>query len=494
MAATLPLELLIQIATFLESTGAPLTLCVTVCRRWQAAFEPLLYRKVHIYTTDDLEKFNPGRALSLANFDRITSGPGVFRRAWIRHIECYLVVPYELYDWHTIQLEDYTTDNEVRRENDRAFQSGIIALFRTLSDWDSGLRLTLQLLILGRKETLEPNTDDCTFTGPDPWSFPDGWIQAVPLYRASFGDSDSSTSILPLVPCIDRLSFIEDCGDPVFHLAPDIWVGAAMQIARKCSTMSTLYLSMEERIKPDHLDYIQARRQALAEGIKSLPATLRDFKLFNLFEYPWKYSMPGLNLLGSDHDMLSLNLRNLSVNLRHLYLDMVSLAADFLFPLDEQGNPLPESLSLHWPQLEVLDLRVPPVLPTGRWVTLHLPERQKELDAIEDWTDIIHDEDKVNEDRELLDTEHFQRVLISLGYAARRMPKLTSLAYALEGNPDFDLLVEFAPYERAQLLLYSELRPDERAAAAWNCPFESLPALEGRWRGLETVISPWPPA
>ncbi|PYH76879.1 hypothetical protein BO82DRAFT_406708 [Aspergillus uvarum CBS 121591] len=280
--------------------------------------------------------------------------------------------------------------------------------------------------ILGQEEMLEPYTDAYIFIEQDTWDFQDGDTLAVPLYRASFGDSDPS--ILPVVACINRLCFIEDCGDPVFHLAPDIWVGAAMQIARKCSIMSTLCLSMEE---------------PLAEGIKSLPATLRDFKLFHLFEYPWKYVIPGFRLLGSDHDMLSLHLRNLSVNLRHLYLDMVSLAADFLFPLDEQGNPLPESFSLYWPQLEALTLCVPPVLPT--WVTLPLPERQAELDMIENWTDIIHDEDEGNGKRELLDTEHFQRVLISLGHAARRMPKLTSLNYAIEGNPDFDLLVEFHP-------------------------------------------------
>ncbi|RAH67930.1 uncharacterized protein BO66DRAFT_456191 [Aspergillus aculeatinus CBS 121060] len=456
MAATLPLELLIQIGTSLESTGAPVTPCVTVSRRWQAAFEPLLYRKVHLYTSDNLEDFSPGRALSLANFGRITFGLGVFRRAWIRHIECCLVVPHALYDWQTIQLEDYTTDNEVRRDNDRAFQSGIIALFRTLSDWDPGLRLTLQLLISGREETLEPNTYDCTFTGPVPWSFPDGWILAVPLYRASFGDIDPPT--LPVVPCIDRLWFSDD---PEFDFPSDIWVGAAMQIARNCSTMSGLRLNMQEHVKPDHLDYMQARRRALAEGIKSLPPTLRDLELLSSFEYPWKWSMPGLNLLGSDHDMLSLNRRNLSINLRRLDLDEVSLAADVLFPLDEQENPLPESLSLHWPQLEVINLRVPPVLPTGRWVTLHLPERQKELDAIEDWSDIIRDVERGCGDRKLLDTDHFQRVLISLGHAARRMPNLTSLSYVIDAYPEFELLVGFTPYEHAELSLYSEHRPDK---------------------------------
>ncbi|RAH43466.1 uncharacterized protein BO95DRAFT_483949 [Aspergillus brunneoviolaceus CBS 621.78] len=423
MAATLPLELLIQIATFLESTGAPS----------------------------------------------------------LRHQE----LPEELgFDTLTIQLEDYTTDNEVQRDNDRAFQSGIIALFRTLSDWDPGLRLTLQLLISGREETLEPNTYDCTFTGPVPWSFPDEWILAVPFYRASFGHSDPPT--LPVVPCMDQLRFSDNSE---FDFLSEIW-----------------RLNMQEHVKPDHLNYIQARRR----GNKLTSTDSQRLGTLSSFEYPWKWSMPGLNLLGCDHDMLSLNLRNLSINLRRLNLDEVSLAADVLFPLDEQGNPLPESLSLHWPHLEVLNLCVPPVLPTGkhssnmatihispsfigRWVTLHLPERQKELDAIEDWSGIIRDVERGNGNRELLDTEHFQRVLISLGHAARRMPKLTSLDYAIDCSPQFELSVVFIPYESADLILYSKHRPDKRAAMAWNCPFENLPATVGIPWGLTAVISPWPP-
>lgn len=97
-------------------------------------------------------------------------------------------------------------------------------------------------------------------------------------------------------------------------------------------------------------------------------------------------------------------------------------------------------------------------------------------------------------DRKLLDTEHFQRVLISLGHAACRMPKLTSLDYAIDCSPKFELSVVFIPHERADLILNSKHRPDKRAALAWNCAFENLPATVGIPWGLIAVISPWPPA
>jgi hypothetical protein len=34
----------------------------------------------------------------------------------------------------------------------------------------------------------------------------------------------------------------------------------------------------------------------------------------------------------------------------------MSVDMDFLFPLDERGNPLPESSSLYWPHLETIAL------------------------------------------------------------------------------------------------------------------------------------------
>ncbi|EAW10851.1 uncharacterized protein ACLA_053250 [Aspergillus clavatus NRRL 1] len=52
MAATLPYELLAQIVAYLQDTGIVISLCTTVYRQWQVAFEPLIYSKLNVYSAD----------------------------------------------------------------------------------------------------------------------------------------------------------------------------------------------------------------------------------------------------------------------------------------------------------------------------------------------------------------------------------------------------------------------------------------------------------
>lgn len=107
---------------------------------------------------------------------------------------------------------------------------------------------------------------------------------------------------------------------------------------------------------------------ALAEGLLTMPCSLRAFDLLNESERPWKEMMTGLNVLLSDTDFLSQNILNLSLSLRELKIDQLSIAPDFLFPLDTESHPLPTSRSLYWPSLEVMELTVPPILPSGAFI------------------------------------------------------------------------------------------------------------------------------
>lgn len=107
---------------------------------------------------------------------------------------------------------------------------------------------------------------------------------------------------------------------------------------------------------------------ALADGLLTMPCSLRAFNLLNQRERPWKRMMTGLNVLLSDTDFLSQNILNLSLSLKELKIDQLSLTPDFLFPLDTESHPLPTSRSLYWPSLEVVELTVPPILPSGAFI------------------------------------------------------------------------------------------------------------------------------
>lgn len=108
---------------------------------------------------------------------------------------------------------------------------------------------------------------------------------------------------------------------------------------------------------------------AVADGLLTMPHSLKIFNFRNQDESPWKEMMSGLNVLLSDNDFLSQNILNLSLSLRELKMRNLSLTPDFMFPLDTESHPLPTSRSLYWPSLEVVELtHVPPRLPSGMFI------------------------------------------------------------------------------------------------------------------------------
>jgi hypothetical protein len=135
MAASLPRELLDEIAGHLKNAGASLVACTAVCRRWQAAFEPLIYCDLHVYSEDRISKEGLPGGISLQRFHALTSGPGIARRGCIRQLLYHIVVPFDLPDWTMRKRQGYSSDNAIRQANDTAFQSAIIDLFKTLEEW-----------------------------------------------------------------------------------------------------------------------------------------------------------------------------------------------------------------------------------------------------------------------------------------------------------------------------------------------------------------------
>ncbi|QRD84920.1 hypothetical protein F9C07_2259939, partial [Aspergillus flavus] len=399
MPATLPLELIFEIAGILHQAGDCLVSYTTVCRRWQAAFEPFIYSNLIVYSDDAYKGDQKG--ISLAHFQKATTGSGLFRRAWIKRLQYDVLVPFELLDWTTHKKEGYSVDNPVREANDQAFQTAITALFETLSSWNQSHRLSLELGLLGRQMGEEPE--------PHTWGY-------------------------------------EDAGE------------------------YRLYA------------FLVDNSPGVSELFNNAPRSLKVLNYSNQYEAPWKSALPALNVLSTETDTFTINLRALSTVLQELKLYNTSLSSDFLWPLDKAGRPLPNSGTLQWPNLTIIELNdVPPFLPSGKWLALPTPEEQAGLDEpdeeISSPDDVIWDYDRGYASRKMVDDEEYHRFFTSMGRAARHMPRLKSIKFHLQHStrlnfsfqPDSDPIT--AEWHSRAIPAY---HPDERVAEAWGFPIEDF--------------------
>ncbi|RHZ51668.1 F-box protein [Aspergillus thermomutatus] len=466
MAASLPLELLAEVAGYLKNEGTSLVACTAVCRHWQAAFEPIIYSKLNVYSEDGINGEGEFRGISLKQFQALTAGPGIARRAWVRQLWYHIVVPFALPDWMSRKEGDYSADNAVRRANDTAFQSAVIDLFKTLESWDKSHRLSVYPVLLGREPGQEPSTEEDDEAGLYNWNTADFGVRPVPVYRARF--HDNGAAMLHDVSCIDKLSFHGTIESPRYH---QIWAGAAMQIAQHCPTLTELWLNLDEYIRPDHLEYIKERRQAVSEGLKGISSTLRVFRFENQHESNWKETMPALNVLSSSVDFLSISIRDLSLSLRELTLDQVPLYLDFLWPLDEKDHSLP-----------------------GEWIVRPTPEDEAMIAAIDDWEAEICDCERGFIERPILDQEQFHRLFISLGYAARHMPRLRAINFDLNHTHSFEFRFSnkigtiCAEWE---LWDPDSYRPDDRVVAAWGFSRNDLVVTSWGYQLVATDDTGW---
>ncbi|CEL11920.1 hypothetical protein ASPCAL15014 [Aspergillus calidoustus] len=500
MASNLPRELIFVIAEHLNRDGGSLLPYALVCRSWQPVFESFIFSTVTVHSGErDGTKAREQKGFSLEDFKRATSGQNSRRRAWIREVRYDIIVPYELLDWSNTKWdESYTVDNPVRKANDEAFQAAMTELFTTvLSSWDQTHRLSLHIGLLGCKQgfELEPGTSRYEDAGDYRFDFTDGRTEALPPYRARLSDFDA----LSIVPCVDKLTFInsrhrfkepflfyeekddyEDEYDPEQDPRPrnrwhQIWAGTVFQIAERCRTITELHLNLDEYVRPDHLEYIQERRAAVAEGVRHLPSSLRVFNYLGYKEEPWKETMSALNVLNAGVDTLAGSLRGLTYVLRELRLTYVTISLDFLCPLNPEGQPTANCTS-HWPNLQVLTLhRSPPFTPQGKWLALPDTEEQQIIDEVSDWETEICNTERGFISRPVLDAEQIHRLSISWGLAARHMPQIAVMEYHMtHGSSKTDFEVRMGDEITLRWKSRSTYVPDQRVAKAWGFDLKDM--------------------
>ncbi|PWY65691.1 hypothetical protein BO70DRAFT_366642 [Aspergillus heteromorphus CBS 117.55] len=514
-ASRLPLELISLIAWHAWHAGDRLSASTSVCRKWQIAFEPFLYSELFV-CSDQIEfalhdTFFPNNQwrlneehehlilankltfprvfdaektghtpLSLAQFQALTSGAGVRRRAWLRSLRFCIMIPHYIEDWKAVKEDGYTYNNEARRQNDKAFCKGAIDLFDYLSSWSANIRLKLDLKLLSYETCEEPDTFWVCDADEFHWDFLDGRDESVRPYRARFPNDDAS--ILANAPCIDRLWCCNDLDEEgKLDLKHQVWGGTVLQMVEHCPTITEVHLDLNEPVRPDHEEYMRQRRQAVAEAIPNIPRTLKFFDYANQLENNWIVPMPGINVLTSETDTFSNNLRDLTFGLQKLMIEQTSLSLDWLFPLDKDAQPAAGTSHYHWPNLEILDLdSLPEFLPTGEYLFRYSRQKEAEVARIDDWEDAICDREIWPwPDRELVKDELFQRLFISLGYAVQRMPRLISASHNFKahGREEWEEPREnsFLYHQRdstgpfvAEWVSEGGYQPDERVAAAWG--------------------------
>ncbi|PWY95423.1 hypothetical protein BO94DRAFT_606836, partial [Aspergillus sclerotioniger CBS 115572] len=283
----LPLELVSRIAFFAWQNRQLLAPCSVVCRKWQAAFEPLLYSNLDVCSDDIyLNKhtlFKYTMPLSLSQFRTLMSGVGLKKRRWLRTLRYTIALPHRIEDWKALKSDLYVGIHIERLKNDQKFGEALADLFKTLATWNEQHRLSLEITVLGYKTCVEYDTEWAPDAYDYTWNMRLGHEFALPPYRARFLDDDVSK--LVDVPCIDRITFPnKDDLHGTTKLRHQTWVGAMFEIIEHCPTLTEAHLDLDEYVRPDHDDLIRERRQALAEGLLKLPRTLKKLHCANAIE------------------------------------------------------------------------------------------------------------------------------------------------------------------------------------------------------------------
>ncbi|KAL4953939.1 hypothetical protein BDW69DRAFT_183993 [Aspergillus filifer] len=474
MRQQLPLELLTQVARYLEAENVSLRQYALVCRAWQAAFEAFIYKSVTIHSD------------KISEFDSIISkfsGSLNYRRL---HVILTFPMIYQITArgfWKMLARVKFM----IRKIG---YEQQITRPLRLESS-----------KLSGREQTLEPGTERDEQLGEFA-GLRNGDLTPRP-YRASFLN-DGNGLELPTLPSVYQLSFENRYN--VFNPVHRIWAAAALRIAGCCPNLYSLLLDIEDYVRPDHVDYMRKRRKALGEGLSSLPASLRVFRVKNRYDDVWHGSLPGPDLIAGAQDIFSHNLRYLSMRLQELNISRMSVALDLFCPFNADKNS-PNQPSGYWPSLEVLNISGMNFLPTGEWLLDPTEEDEKE-NEIPDWDNESEDDYEsiriVEESpyhRSQLRTDLAHQSFTSLGLAARNMPRLRSAAFYFTVRPELALLLRTEAVSGTRTLTWQGYynatggyMPDDGVARAWGFELGDLVGIGRSFPTYSVELKDWPPA
>ncbi|KAF2169629.1 hypothetical protein M409DRAFT_20043 [Zasmidium cellare ATCC 36951] len=437
--------------------------------------------------------------LTQEQLDEITTGPQPWRqarRAAIRHIFYWVAVPHWLEDRTRERQspdrnsEQHSYDNPLRRENDEAFSTGVQALFEYLSSpsWaERSALLTLSVVLQAEKvHTTDMKVEPGT-----------GLIELNKLPLAWYTGTLRSGTTLKPVSCVRAVEFPR-----VYATANGeqnmISLPAQVRILSACGDCDALVEAnlFGSYYMGNQISLLTQKRNDTAKVLHLLPKRIQTLHLEwcdEISPHVFEQRTQPQYQLAVRSDALSRALHSVSMQLCELYIVQLDMTSDF-FRLSKDEH----QSTVLWPHLETLRLTFnPTATPTGQpliyeyWpdgedggampLTSWQQPGPKRLEYVENGDSSFS-----------IVPGFFDDLYASAGYAAQKMPKITSLLLSWEEGDTQDLELKCRG-NKWVLELYSfyGYSPCQEVLDAWQIPEGKM---KKRLRVLETEFDSWPPS
>ncbi|KAF2992902.1 hypothetical protein E8E13_000555 [Curvularia kusanoi] len=476
MASKLPSEILVQIASHLQSRGHKLGPYALVCRAWQSAFEKKIYASLAVLSPSSTSMVVVGhesrglsfrkRGLTFEKLDSLMARKQL-RQSVIRSIEYKVAVPHWLFPRGQYKLNNnYTYDNLIRRENDRSFTAGMQALFDFLSSWpDEAGSVSLGIVLQAEKVYTSDQDGE-----PDTRLLM-GYGKSVAPYCAKF----LSGCVLASVSCVSHLDFPSAETPCAMGEENQISPGAMLQIASACKDGSIQELAIKDhfRVPYGSTSLLAEKRASTATNLSLLPWSVQKLDIqWSGLRYGDQTDedeeddilpdpLPTITLLP---DPLSAVLRDISTRLTSLHIsEMEVLPEIFWLPRASQQSLLP-----YWPYLVTIVLKD---------LLFFTPSGQ-----VLSYVDTNHK-------RDIYVASYFNKFYSAAGVAVRSMPRLKTMSIVFD-HEEQALDLQVGEGKGHLGLFVNDYRPSSEVLDSWKIDSDQLHRNRGPW--LEILYEKWP--
>ncbi|KAL2704454.1 hypothetical protein AAEP93_005525 [Penicillium crustosum] len=431
MAATLPLETLRQIFSYLEGGLAPYS---CVCGQWQLAAEQLTFASLHINSVD------------LEDFRQIAfSSHSVSRCFHLRRIDLKVVIP----EYSVAARGRYENQND-RDGNSKVFTQAITSLFEILSSWPDADRHQISLQIYANSPSdWEAETDRTVrrIRLQRCYAFPKEEL----LHRRYERSYLQLTEVpLPNVKCITSLKVLG------YGKYRNILPGSVSEMVARLPRLDTLNVEIRDRLR---------RGAAASDSLDDFPSatwpsSLRHLRLECEPSHP--YGMNFSPLANPAPKSMCLALHRLSQQLKTVDLSQLMIDPEFFWLVNANGT------TPSWPSLTKVNIscRYAGNLLYGPLQTF---ARDSSRVSRHGSVEPRNDQQQILSGRLL--SKQLDELYLAAGHAAKYMPRLKSMALDISISNPLESHHYFgydATSGKATWTMSSDYRPSNEVREAWD--------------------------